>query len=50
VKRTGQAFRMEPMPPRDRRAIHQALANHPDVATASEGEGPFRKVVGKPKN
>jgi spoIIIJ-associated protein len=50
VKRTGQPFRMEPMTPRDRRAIHQALANHPDVVTASEGEGPFRKVVVKPKN
>jgi spoIIIJ-associated protein len=50
VKRTGQAFRMKPMPPRDRRAVHQALANHPDVVTASEGDGPFRKVVVKPKN
>jgi spoIIIJ-associated protein len=49
VKRTGQPFRMAPMPPKDRRAVHQALANHPDVVTASEGEGPFRKVVVKPK-
>jgi spoIIIJ-associated protein len=50
VKQTGEPFRMEPMPSRDRRLVHQALANHPDVETASEGEGPWRKVVVKPKN
>jgi spoIIIJ-associated protein len=49
VKRTGQPYRMEPMPPKDRRAVHQALANHPDVVTASEGQGPFRKIVVKPR-
>ena len=50
VKRTGQPFRLDPMPSRDRRLVHQTLANHPDVETASEGEGSFRKVVVKPKN
>jgi predicted RNA-binding protein Jag len=49
VKRTGQPFRMDPMDSRDRRLVHQALADHPDVETASEGEGPWRKVVVRPK-
>jgi hypothetical protein len=45
VRRTGKPFRLDPMPPAQRRVIHQALANHPDVATASEGEGSNRRVV-----
>lgn len=49
VRRTQQPFRMDPMPPAQRRLVHQALANHPDVETASEGEGPTRKVVVKPR-
>ncbi|MBK8126022.1 MAG: Jag N-terminal domain-containing protein [Elusimicrobia bacterium] len=49
VRRTGKPFRMDPMPPAQRRLIHQALANHPDVATASEGEGANRRVVVVPR-
>ena len=49
VRRTGKMFRMDPMPPAHRRAVHQTLANHPDVETFSEGEGPLRLVVVKPK-
>ncbi len=45
VKRTGEPFRMDPMGSRDRRVVHQTLANDPDVETASEGEGQWRKVV-----
>jgi spoIIIJ-associated protein len=50
VKRTGEPFRMAPMDSRDRRLVHQALANSPDVETASEGEGQWRKVVVRPKD
>ncbi|MCX7912523.1 MAG: KH domain-containing protein, partial [Dehalococcoidales bacterium] len=42
-------FSMEPMPPFERRVIHLALANHPDVTTQSVGAGEARKVVIVPK-
>lgn len=43
-------FTMEPMPAFERRVIHLALAEHPDVTTESTGEGEMRKVVIIPKN
>lgn len=49
VRRTGKDFHLDPMSPGQRRAVHQALAHHPDVTTSSEGEGPARHVVVKPK-
>ena len=49
VRRTKTVYRLDPMPPAERRLVHQALADDPDVETASEGEGPFRKVVVRPK-
>ncbi len=49
VKRTGRSFAMEPMTPFDRRIIHLALADHPDVTTESSGEGEMRRVVVVPK-
>jgi len=49
VRRTGKPFRLDPMPPAQRRLIHQALANHADVTTASEGDGPNRRVVVVPR-
>lgn len=36
---------LEPMPPYERRIIHLALRNHPDVTTRSVGEGNARKVT-----
>jgi spoIIIJ-associated protein len=33
----------------ERKLVHQALANEADVETFSEGEGPWRKVVVRPK-
>jgi spoIIIJ-associated protein len=42
-------FTMEPMTAFERRVIHMALANHPDVTTESTGEGEARKVVIMPK-
>ncbi len=49
VKARGAPFTLEPMPAYERRLIHMALANHPDVTTQSIGEGEARKVVILPK-
>jgi len=49
VKQKGEPFTMEPMPAFDRRIIHLALAEHPDVVTESSGEGEERRVVIRPK-
>lgn len=38
-------FTLEPMPPDERRIIHLALANDPNITTNSIGEGEDRKVV-----
>jgi len=49
VKSRGRAITMEPMPADERRIIHLALANNPDVTTQSIGEGENRKIVILPK-
>ena len=49
VKSRRRAVPMEPMPADERRIIHLALADHPDVSTESTGEGENRKVVISPK-
>lgn len=45
VRRTGESITLEPMSPHERRVIHLALQNHSFVATHSEGEEPYRKVI-----
>lgn len=45
----GQPVSLEPMPPHERRIIHLALRDHPDVTTQSDGEDENRKVVILPK-
>lgn len=45
VKRTRKPVFLEPMNPYERRIIHSALQNDPQVSTHSEGEEPYRKVV-----
>ncbi len=45
VVRTGRRQVLEPMPAAERRIIHLALRDHPDVTTQSIGEEPNRKVV-----
>lgn len=47
--KSGRPVPVEPMNPHDRRIVHMALADHPDVRTESEGEGIFRRVVIFPK-
>ena len=49
VKAKGTQFTLEPMPAYERRIVHLALANHPDITTQSIGEGATRKVVILPK-
>lgn len=46
---TGRSITLEPMNPADRRLVHMALRDHPDVFTESQGEGSSRKVVIQPK-
>jgi spoIIIJ-associated protein len=45
VKRNRRLIMLEPMPADERRIIHLALADHPDVTTQSMGEGDMRKVA-----
>lgn len=45
VAATGNPFPLEPMPAYERRIIHLALADHPDVTTESIGVDEARRVV-----
>jgi spoIIIJ-associated protein len=45
VKESGKMLQLEPMPALERRWIHLALREHPDVSTQSIGEEPHRRVV-----
>jgi spoIIIJ-associated protein len=49
VRATREAMPLESMPPNERRIIHIALADDPDVMTESVGEGDARRVVIKPR-
>ena len=46
VKRSKRSFALEPMNPYERRIIHATLQNDKYVSTKSEGEEPYRKVIG----
>lgn len=49
VRETGRVATLEPMPAYERRIVHIALRNDPDVYTESTGEGDDRKVQIFPK-
>jgi spoIIIJ-associated protein len=49
VAETGKMLQLEPMPALERRWVHLALRNHPDVATQSIGEEPNRRIVVIPR-
>jgi spoIIIJ-associated protein len=46
AKQTGQLQHLPPMPAFERRVIHLALANDPEIATYSEGERDRHVVIG----
>jgi spoIIIJ-associated protein len=50
VTETGKMLQLEPMPALERRWVHLALRDHPDVATQSVGEEPNRRIVVLPRN
>jgi spoIIIJ-associated protein len=45
VRKTGTPFHFAPMSSRERRIVHLALRDHPDLRTESDGEGLRRCVV-----
>ena len=45
VVASGTARALEPMPSPDRKVIHDALTGRTDIATHSEGEDPYRRVI-----
>jgi len=50
VSKNGKSQTLEPMPSEERRIIHIALRERPDVKTESTGDDPYRKVVILPKD
>ncbi|GAA5514462.1 hypothetical protein Dcar01_03218 [Deinococcus carri] len=50
VAKSGEAHELQPMPAADRRVIHIALKEHPDVTTESVGEGASRRLLIKPRS
>ena len=49
AKRTRRPQLLPPLPPGERRLVHLALAEDPDVETESEGHGFLKRVAVKPK-
>ncbi len=49
VKRTRRPQLLPPLSPGERRLVHLALAEDPDVETESEGDGFLKRVAVKPK-
>jgi spoIIIJ-associated protein len=45
AKRMGKVLAIAPISARERRQIHLALVDSPDVTTRSEGEGIFRQLL-----
>lgn len=50
VVQTGTPVFLSDLTPAERRIVHTALTDHPDVVSQSEGEGRFRKLVVKPRS
>lgn len=49
VRASGRPRRLEPMDASMRRLIHRTFASDRGVTTVSEGEGPWRKIVIRPR-
>ncbi|GGO21031.1 protein jag [Deinococcus humi] len=50
VAKSGEPHELQPMPAAERRVIHIALKEHPDVMSESVGEGASRRLVIKPRH
>src|SRR5437667_4407007 len=50
VRKTGAPYEFAPMSSRERRIVHLALRDHPDLRTESQDEGGWRRVVVYPKD
>lgn len=48
VRRSGKPWVFDPMSPDERRIIHLALADQPDVETESQGRGFFKRLTVRP--
>jgi spoIIIJ-associated protein len=48
VQESGNEVALEPMPPADRKVVHDTVATIDGVSTVSEGEEPRRRVVIRP--
>ncbi|WP_309571996.1 protein jag [Deinococcus sp.] len=48
VAKSGESHEMQPMPASERRVIHIALKEHPDVMSESVGEGSSRRLIIRP--
>lgn len=48
VASNGREAPLEPMPPNERRIVHMALSDYPDVSTISTGIGDERRVIIEP--
>lgn len=49
VKELQQECEMDPLPPHERRIVHQVLSEDPDITTYSEGEEPDRRIIIAPR-
>ena len=50
VKERNQEAELEPLPAHERRIIHAALSEDPNVSTYSEGDEPHRRIVISPNS
>jgi len=50
VAKSGELHELQPMAPAERRLIHIALKEHPDVMTESVGEGASRRLIIRPRH
>ncbi|MGH9464462.1 MAG: R3H domain-containing nucleic acid-binding protein, partial [Thermoanaerobaculia bacterium] len=48
VRERGRPWHLEPMAPHERRIVHLALADDPEIETESVGEGYLKRVRIKP--
>ncbi|GGM11514.1 Jag family protein [Deinococcus aerophilus] len=50
VAKSGEPHELQPMPAAERRVIHIALKEHPDVMSESVGEGAARRLIIRPRH